>query len=59
MKAHEQLAKEGVDVTVIDIFSVQPIDQKTLIEHAKRVGGRVLTVEDHYQVTQCFNGKKK
>jgi len=25
------------------------LDNQTLIEHAKRVGGKVLTVEDHYQ----------
>ena len=27
----------------------QPLDNKTLIEQAKRIGGKVLTVEDHYQ----------
>jgi len=49
LKAHEQLAKEGVHVAVIDLFSVQPIDRETILSHAKRVGGRVVTVEDHYE----------
>lgn len=49
LKAHEQLAKEGVHVAVVDIFSVQPIDREALVAQAKRVGGRVLTVEDHYE----------
>jgi transketolase len=48
IKAHDALAKEGVHVTVIDVFSVQPLDRDTILAHAKRVGGRVVTVEDHY-----------
>jgi transketolase len=49
IKAHELLEKEGINVSVIDIFSVQPIDRKTLLEQAKKAGGRVITVEDHYE----------
>jgi len=49
VKAQEQLAKEGVHVAVIDLFSIQPIDRDTLVTQAKRVGGRVITVEDHYE----------
>lgn len=49
MKAEEQLRKENINVTIIDIFCVQPIDRETLIRQARKVGGRVLVVEDHYQ----------
>jgi len=49
IKAHDELAKEGVHVAVIDLFSIQPIDRETLLAQAKRVGGRVITVEDHYE----------
>ena len=49
MKAHDLLSSEGVQVAVIDLFSVKPIDTETLAKHAQRVGGKVLTVEDHYQ----------
>lgn len=33
---------------IIDPFTIKPLDQATIVEHAKRVGGRILTVEDHY-----------
>ncbi|KAH7730201.1 Transketolase-like protein 2 [Aphelenchoides avenae] len=49
LKAQEQLASEGVSVAVVDIFSVKPIDHDLLAQQAQRVGGRVITVEDHYQ----------
>jgi transketolase len=49
IKAHDALAKEGVNVAVVDIFSVKPVDRETLLAQAKRVGGRVVTVEDHYE----------
>lgn len=46
--AAERLAKTGVNVRVLDPFTIKPIDAATIIEHAKQVGGRVVTVEDHY-----------
>ncbi|EYB88659.1 hypothetical protein Y032_0243g3484 [Ancylostoma ceylanicum] len=48
MKAAEQLEKEGVNCCIIDPFTIKPLDQATIVEHANRVGGRILTVEDHY-----------
>jgi len=33
---------------VIDAYSVQPIDARTLRDAARATGGRVITVEDHY-----------
>jgi transketolase len=41
-------ADELKDITVVDLFSVQPIDVETLKECADACGGRVITVEDHY-----------
>ena len=46
--AHDELTKEGVNVRVIDLFSVQPIDRETLIAGARACRGNVVTVEDHY-----------
>ncbi|KRX84829.1 Transketolase [Trichinella sp. T6] len=47
--AADVLAKEkGLHVCICDLFTVKPIDKRTLAEQAKRVGGKVLTVEDHY-----------
>jgi transketolase len=48
LKAHDMLQSEGVSITVVDLFSVQPIDVETLRECARAAGGRVITVEDHY-----------
>ena len=48
MKAAEQLAAEGVNVRVVDPFTIKPMDADTLVHCAKATGGRILTVEDHY-----------
>ena len=48
LKAYDQLKGEGIDIRVIDAYSVQPIDAHTLVAAAKATGGRVITVEDHY-----------
>jgi transketolase len=47
--AYDELAKEGITVRVIDLFSVQPIDREALSETARATGGKVITVEDHYE----------
>ena len=48
MQAADTLAKAGINVRVVDPFTVKPIDRATLLECAKATGGRVITVEDHY-----------
>ena len=48
LKAYEHLKQEGVNIRVIDAYSVQPIDARTLIESAKAARGVIITVEDHY-----------
>jgi transketolase len=48
LKAHDQLAADGIAIRVIDAYSVQPIDVETLTAGAKAAGGVVITVEDHY-----------
>jgi transketolase len=47
LAAAEQLATEGVAARVVDLFSVKPIDAKTLIEAADATGV-IVTVEDHH-----------
>jgi transketolase len=47
VKAADELAKAGIHARVIDPFTIKPLDEK-IIEHAKAVGGRIVTVEDHY-----------
>jgi transketolase len=48
LKAFDTLAKEGIAVTVIDAYSIQPIDAETLTASARATSGRVVSVEDHY-----------
>jgi transketolase len=46
LAAHEQLAKEGIAVRVIDLYSVKPVDEATLLRAAAETKG-IVTVEDH------------
>lgn len=49
LNAADTLAeKHGVHARVIDPFTIKPLDRETILENARAVGGRVLTVEDHY-----------
>lgn len=48
LKAHDQLKAAGIPTRVVDLYSIVPADQATLIECARATGGRFLTVEDHY-----------
>jgi len=48
LKAYEQLRSEHVQVRVIDMYSVKPIDVEALRQAAEQTGGRILVVEDHW-----------
>src|SRR5439155_18223903 len=48
LAAYDELRKEGVNVCVIDLFSVQPVDKDALIDCCRSSRQRVITVEDHY-----------
>lgn len=48
LKAADELSKVGVKARVIDPFTIKPLDAQLIIQNAKEVGGRVVTVEDHY-----------
>lgn len=48
LKAADELASLNVAARVIDPFTIKPIDKEGIVNHAKAVGGRVVTVEDHY-----------
>jgi len=45
LKAAEELAKEGIDVEVINLRSIKPLDRKTIIDSVKKTG-RLVSVED-------------
>ncbi len=48
LRAHDELAAADVQVRVMDLFSVQPVDRDGLVAAARACGGIVITVEDHY-----------
>jgi len=48
LKAHDQLAAEGIAIRVIDAYSIQPIDRAAMIAAGRETDGRLITVEDHY-----------
>lgn len=47
--AADELAKEGIECTVVDCATVNPLDSETICEAAKSCG-RLMTVEEH-QIT--------
>ncbi|MBI3232374.1 MAG: transketolase [Candidatus Doudnabacteria bacterium] len=47
LAAYEELKKEGVNIRVIDLYSVKPIDSSTL-EKAAQETKAIITVEDSY-----------
>jgi len=48
LKAADTLAGQGVNVRVMDPFTIKPIDIQAIQENAAECGGRIVTVEDHY-----------
>ncbi len=44
--AAERLAELGVDVAVVNVSTIKPLDVETVVEHAERCG-RVAVVEEH------------
>jgi transketolase len=49
MKAADELKAQGINVRVIDCYSINPIDEKTLIKSLRETRKQILiTVEDHF-----------
>ena len=48
LAAYEALRKEGVFIRVIDLYSIKPVDEKTLREAASTTQS-IITVEDHFE----------
>ena len=56
LSAADTLASEGVKVCVLDPFTIKPIDTEAITKHARRCGGNVVVVEDHYYQGTVVNG---
>jgi transketolase len=48
LAAFDLLARDGIAIRVIDLYSVQPVDRAALVAAGKTTSGRIITVEDHY-----------
>jgi len=48
LKAADELAKDGISITVIDAYSVKPLAKDLLRSAAQKTNNLILTVEDHY-----------
>jgi transketolase len=48
LAAADELAADGTAASVIDAYSVKPIDTATLRAAAEATGGRLIVVEDHH-----------
>lgn len=46
IKASEQLEEEGIDVRVINMPTIKPIDRELIIDSAKKTGA-IITAEEH------------
>ncbi|KMK77012.1 alpha-ketoacid dehydrogenase subunit beta [Alkalihalobacillus pseudalcaliphilus] len=47
LQAAEKLAHDGIDVEVVDLRTVYPLDQETIIESASKTGKVLLVTEDN------------
>lgn len=54
MMAAEELAKEGIEIAVVDMFTVKPLDKECALKYAKATGA-VVTAENHNKVGGLFS----
>lgn len=48
LRAYQLLERQHIAVAVIDLYSIKPLDEQTLIEVGMQSNGYIITVEDHY-----------
>jgi transketolase len=48
LKAADALKNEGINITVIDAYSIKPLGKKEILAAAQKTNNIVITVEDHY-----------
>jgi transketolase len=48
LKAADTLKSEGINITVIDAYSIKPLGKKEILAAAQKTNNTVITVEDHY-----------
>jgi transketolase len=48
LKAADVLKGEGINITVIDAYSIKPLGKREILAAAQKTKNTVITVEDHY-----------
>jgi transketolase len=48
LKAYDLLRSEDIYISIIDLFSIKPMDVETIIKVAKSSNNKIVSVEDHY-----------
>jgi transketolase len=48
LKAADQLKAEGINITVVDAYSIKPLGKAEILAAAHKTHNTVITVEDHY-----------
>lgn len=48
LKAADALKNEGINITVIDAYSIKPLGKKEILAAAQKTNNTVVTVEDHW-----------
>ncbi len=61
LKAADELASAGTNVRVIDLYSVKPVDYRTVHDAVSATNGKLVVVEDHWPqggigsaILECF-----
>lgn len=54
LQAAEELSKEGIEITVVDMFTVKPLDEECVVKYAKQTGA-VVTAENHNKIGGLFS----
>ena len=54
MQAAQALSKEGVEVAVVDMFTIKPLDEEIVVQYVKACGA-VVTAENHNKIGGLFS----
>ena len=54
LKAAELLAEKGIQASVIDMFTIKPLDEALVIEYAKKTGA-VVAIENHNKIGGLYS----
>ena len=57
LKAADSLKEAGVNIRVMDPFTIKPLDIQAVQDNAAACNGRIITVEDHYPEVNKYPDK--